>query len=363
MLQDFIDVHRTAIISRTREMVAARPWPLPSTPALEYGVHIFLTQVADTLRRDTSGLISEDVIGPSARRRGAELFEGGFTLSQVVHNYGDVCQAITALAVARHAPITTEEFHILNRCLDTAIAESVTEHGRIGSKIRVAEEVERLGVLAHEIRDLLNTGLMALDIVKRGTVPINGSTGAVLARSLAGIQHVVQATLTDVRLSANQQRREHVRIISFLDEIAVSARMNADHRGQHFAIDEVDPELTLDADPQLLGSAVRNLLNNASKFTPPGGRITLRAQRQDVCVRIEIADQCGGIPEQDDMFKPFSERRGRDKTGLGLGLAIARRAVRAHGGDISVRNLPREGCVFTIEIPLAAGPGGVQASS
>ncbi len=208
MLQDFLSVHRDAIIARTRKMVAARPWPPASTIELEYGVPLFLSQLSDTLRIEASGQAPPDLIGPAATRHGAELLGLGFSLSQVVHDYGDICQAVTALALEQRAPITTEEFHILNRCLDTAIAESVTEHGRISSESRRSEEVERLGHLAHEIRDMLSAALMALDIVKRGTVSINGSTGAVLSRSLIGIQNLVDTTLTDVRLSANQQRRE-----------------------------------------------------------------------------------------------------------------------------------------------------------
>ena len=70
---------------------------------------------------------------------------------------------------------------------------------------------------------------------------------------------------------------------------------------------------------------------------------------------IEVEDECGGIPEsKGDLFKAFGDRRGSDRTGLGLGLSIARKAVRAHGGDIRFRNLPGKGCVFMIELPLAA---------
>jgi len=355
VLQDFLSVHRDAIIARTRKMVAARPWPPASTIELEYGVPLFLSQLSDTLRIEASGQAPPDLIGPAATRHGAELLGLGFSLSQVVHDYGDICQAVTALALEQRAPITTEEFHILNRCLDTAIAESVTEHGRISSESRRSEEVERLGHLAHEIRDMLSAALMALDIVKRGTVSINGSTGAVLSRSLIGIQNLVDTTLTDVRLSANQQRRERVAITALLEEIAVAARLDADHRGQQFVIEAVDPDLVVDVDPQLLASAVKNLLNNASKFAPAGGRITLRALRHDSDLRIEIEDACGGIPGGSaDLFQPFGERRGKDQTGMGLGLAIARRAVRAHGGDVVVRDMPGQGCVFTIELPLAS---------
>jgi signal transduction histidine kinase len=69
---------------------------------------------------------------------------------------------------------------------------------------------------------------------------------------------------------------------------------------------------------------------------------------------VEIEDECGGIPERKgDLFQPFGNRRGRDRSGLGLGLSIARQAVRAHSGDIRVRNMPGKGCVFTIDVPLA----------
>ena len=99
-----------------------------------------------------------------------------------------------------------------------------------------------------------------------------------------------------------------------------------------------------------------NLLNNAFKFTPAGGRVVLRARSNDEArLLIEVEDECGGIPPTArDPFQSFGERRGGDRTGLGLGLSIARKAVRAHGGDIHIRNLPGKGCVFVIDIPLAA---------
>jgi len=82
----------------------------------------------------------------------------------------------------------------------------------------------------------------------------------------------------------------------------------------------------------------------------------LRARStEDQRLLIEVEDECGGIPASvGDPFQPFGERRGRDRTGLGLGLSIARKAVRAHGGDIHIRDAPGKGCVFTIDVPLAS---------
>jgi signal transduction histidine kinase len=79
-------------------------------------------------------------------------------------------------------------------------------------------------------------------------------------------------------------------------------------------------------------------------------------------VQIEVEDECGGIPDaKDDPFKAFAERRHKDRTGLGLGLSIARKAVRMHGGDIHYRNLPGKGCVFVIEVPFTAENASVAA--
>ena len=356
MLHEFITTYRQAIITRTREKLTDRPWPLVSTSELEHGVPLFLTQLSETLRWEmTPTPFLQGAIGDAAIQHGRELRALGFNISQVVHDYGDICQAITEVAVEQHVPITTEEFHTLNRCLDTAIAGAVTEHARMTADSRATEEIERSGHLAHEIRDLLNTAMLAFHTLKLGTVAVNGSTGTVLGRSLMALQHLVENTLSDVRMAANVQRTERLPIAVFLGEIATVAHLHADSRALQFALEPVDPEIAVDADPQLLASAIMNLLNNAFKFTPAGGRVVLRAVRDADQIRIEVQDQCGGMTEiKGDLFTPFGDRRNTDRSGLGLGLSIARKAVQGHGGDIRVTNVPGTGCVFTIEVPAAA---------
>jgi hypothetical protein len=204
MLYEFVTTYRDAIIAKTRVKVRTRPWPPASTSELENGLPIFLTQLAETLRWEhTDTPFSHRAIGDSATRHGRDLLGLGFTASQVVHDYGDICQAITELAVEQKAPITTEEFHILNRCLDTAIADAVTEHTRITADSRSTGELERMGQVTHEIRNMLSTALLAFDVVKRGTVGVNGNTGAVLGRSLTGLRDLVDSTLSDIRTAAS----------------------------------------------------------------------------------------------------------------------------------------------------------------
>ena len=355
MLYEFVTTYRDAIIAKTRIKVSTRPWPPASSAELENGLAMFLTQLAETLRLEDSDLpFSTDAIGQSATRHGRDLLGLGFTVSQVVHDYGDICQAITELAVEQNAPITTQEFHILNRCLDTAIADAVTEHARITAESRSTDELERMGQVTHEIRNMVNTAILAFEVVKRGTVGVNGNTGAVLGRSLTAVRDLVDSTLSDIRTAASHQRPERISVSEFLTDIGVAAALQAEYSGLRFTMERIDPDLCVKVDRQLLASAVTNLLSNAFKYTPGGGRVTLRARATDGRVLIEVEDECGGLPEgRTDLFKPFGERRGNNRTGLGLGLSIARKAVRAQGGEIEVHNMPGKGCTFVIQVPAA----------
>jgi signal transduction histidine kinase len=356
MLHEFLTLYRDAIIARTRERLVARPWPSATPAELEDGVPLFLTQLSETLRREATAFpFASGAIATAAARHGGELVALGFSLSQVVHDYGDICQVVTELALEHHAPITTEEFHTLNRCLDTAIAEAVTEHGRVTAERASTDELERSGQVAHEIRNMLNIANLAFAILKGGTVAVNGSTGAVLGRSLTDLTAFVNSALTDIRLNAQLQRREQMSVEVFVNDLAVNARLQAEYRGVEFGLEPGAPTLAVTADPQLLASAVTNLLNNAFRYTRPGSRVVLRVRTADTRLLIEVEDECGGLPDGcGDLFQPFGQRRGRDRTGLGLGLSIARKAVRAHGGDIATRNIPGHGCVFIIDLPLAS---------
>ncbi len=126
-------------------------------------------------------------------------------MSQVVHDYGDICQAITELAVEMHAPISNEDFGMLNRCLDDAIAGAVTEYGRAREQSTVDREAargsERLGFFAHELRNMVNTAIMAFEVLRTGNVGVAGSTGTVLHRSLIGLRALIGRSLAEVRLT------------------------------------------------------------------------------------------------------------------------------------------------------------------
>ena len=111
--------------------------------------------------------------------------------------------------------------------------------------------------------------------------------------------------------------------------------------------------MTVRGNRPMLHAALANLLQNAFKFTHPRTEITLQAFALDGEAHIEVHDHCGGLPHgtAETMFTPFTQRNA-DRTGLGLGLAIARHSVEADFGTLSVRDVPGTGCVFTIALPL-----------
>jgi signal transduction histidine kinase len=358
MLHEFIAVNREEIIRRCRAKVGTRSVPPPTDVEIDHGVPVFLDQLIDALRL---GLTSSPEIGRSAVKHGHDLLLQGFTVSQVVHDYGDVCQSITDLAVEKNAPISTDDFRTLNRCLDDAIAGAVTQFGREQNQSTLDGETargsERAGFLAHELRNVLNTAIMAFEVLKTRNVGVAGSTGSVLHRSLMGARALVGRSLAEVRLTQGIQNRDKFLVSEFIQELAPAATLEASAQGIGLTVIPVEEGVAIEADRQVLAAVVGNLLQNAFKFTRPRTTVTLRVGASAERVLIEIQDECGGLPagNVNELFRPF-EQRSADRTGVGLGLAFSRWGVEANNGRIYARDRPNKGCVFTLDLPRLPVP-------
>ena len=359
MLHEFITVNRSEIIRRCRLKVATRSVPPPTEAEIDHGVPLFLDQLVGALR--SGGMTMDPQIARSAVLHGHDLLLQGFTVSQVVHDYGDVCQSITELAMEVDAPISTDDFRTLNRCLDDAIAGAVTEFGRGRNQSTLdgeeARGTERLGFLAHELRNLLNTAVIAFEVLKTGNVGVAGSTGQVLNRSLVGARDLIGRSLAEVRLTQGIENRERIQMVDFIDGVVPAAALEADARGITLTVVPVEGGMTIEADQQILAAVVGNLLQNAFKFTRPRTTVTLRVGSSAERVLIEIEDECGGLPagNADDLFRPF-EQRSANRSGLGLGLAFSRWGVEANHGRLYARTIAGRGCIFTVDLPRCLMP-------
>jgi signal transduction histidine kinase len=371
MLHEFLTDHRDELIDRCRIKVAQRSAPKVTSAELTHGIPLFLDQLVRTLQVEQTGepMQSRKVSGPAgggtpvlsemgatAALHGRELMQHGFTVDQVVHDYGDLCQAITDLAFEREAALQIDEFRTLNRCLDNAIAEAVTEYAYQSSSAATSKGVqafnERLGFLAHELRDLVHTTTLAVTAIRSGNVGMTGATGAVLDRCLIGLRALADRSLAEVRVTAGMPlRHELISLAQLVDQIGGAAVLEADARKCRFTVSHVDERLAVDVDRDMLFAAVGNLLHNAFKFTQPHTEVTLNAYAAAHRVLIEVEDHCGGLPPgaTDQMFLPFTQS-GANRSGLGLGLTMCRRSVEANNGILRVRDVPGSGCVFTIDL-------------
>jgi signal transduction histidine kinase len=343
---------------------------------LTHGIPLFLDQLIKTLQveQTTDPMLSRKVSGPAgggavssemgtaAALHGRELLQLGFTVDQVVHDYGDLCQAITDLAFEVNARIEIDEFRTLNRCLDNGIADAVTEYSYQRSSVVANDGVqalsERLGSLAHELRNLIHTATLAFAAIKAGSVGVTGPTGAVLERSLIGLRSLVDRSVADVRAAAGlPPRHELISLAEFIDQIGTSASLEAHARECKFTVSVVDERLAVDVDRDMLLSALGNLLQNAFKFTAHGTEVSVHAYAVADRILIDVEDHCGGLPpgSAEQIFRPF-EQSGKDRSGLGLGLAICRRSIEANNGFVRVRDVPGSGCVFTIDLPRRVLP-------
>lgn len=300
--------------------------------------------------------------GGTAARHGKESLRLGYTISQVVHGYGAICQAITGHAHAKKFEINSFEFQELNRSLDVAIAEAVTEFSTLQLESVSRDEITRLGFLAHELRNALAAAMMAHELIRNGVVGSSSNTGRTLLRAHERMRDLIDRTLSEVRLQSEAVvSRKDLRVIDLVSEVEATAAPAAKAKSVNLHVG-VDPQIVIHADPHLVISALFNLVQNAIKFTPASGTVLLRGSLKGNNVHLEVEDECGGFATDaklEELFAPFTQNSA-DHTGLGLGLTISRRAAELNGGTVTARNLPGKGCVFSLELP--EGPSNTAVS-
>jgi signal transduction histidine kinase len=376
MLFQFLAHNADDLVVRCIAKVAKRPKRHATEQQLKNGIPMFLDQLTRTLEAEQtrgpdagvaiSGASGGDgatlsEMGVSAAAHGTELLALGYTVDQVVHDYGDLCQAITDLAVERDAPFSVDEFRTLNRCLDNAIADAVTEFSFQRDVSIAAQQSadlnEQFGFLIHELRNSLSVATMAVTAMETGMLAVTGATGAVLKRSHAAMGRLIATSLNEVRVKGAHDARRTFSLAAFIAEARESAQLGADMRGCNLSVPSIDPLLGIEGNRELLLAALANLLSNAFKFTHTHTEVTLHAYAVGDSVFIDVKDNCGGLASGDTerMFLPFTQH-GDDKSGLGLGLMIARQSVSANDGELSVENFPGVGCAFTIKMPRGVAP-------
>ena len=217
-----------------------------------------------------------------------------------------------------------------------------------------------LAVLAHELRNpvaALSGGLHLLgkDIDPERAKDIRGR----MDRMLDHLAHLIDDLLDVSRVSQGKISLKKARVeLGEVLQSAIEASQHTIAAAKHqFEVELSDAPIWLEADHTRLAQIVANLLNNAAKYTPPGGVVTLRAMAEGGMATITVSDTGVGIPEamQSRIFEIFAQvedHLGQSQGGLGIGLALVRQLVALHGGEVTVHSDGEgQGSTFTVRLP------------
>jgi signal transduction histidine kinase len=283
----------------------------------------------------------------------------GFTIEEVVRKYGILVDILLDELAATGGALDTREWQVAMHC----VVERIASDARRRNEELRRQTARHVAFIAHELRNSLGT--VGSAIVALRLVPTDESLHGVLDRNLRRLRELVDDVLTADRVASHVDlQRERLDLAALLCEAVEDARAAGESRTVKISL-EADTVLQVEADRRLLLS-IGNLLSNAVKFSHPGATVRVRARREVSATIVEVQDECGGLPDGniEILFEPLVQR-GEDRNGFGLGLAIVRQAMSAHGGRVSVRNEPGEGCTFVIALPAeddrgtpaADGPG------
>ncbi len=244
------------------------------------------------------------------------------------------------------------------------------------AELKAAEEALRdadrrkdefLATLAHELRNPVAAIDSAIEINKRSSpslTPDGDWAREVLERQVKQLARLIDDLLDVSRISRGKLhlRRERIDASTVIARAAGAVRRLIEQYRHELTIEPTDEPLPLDADPTRLEQILVNLLTNASKYTDPGGSITVKARREEGQVVIAVADNGLGLtPESHarlfELFTQFHTSPGRARGGLGIGLKLVQALTERHGGTVTAESAgPGCGSTFTVRLPLAVGP-------
>jgi signal transduction histidine kinase/DNA-binding response OmpR family regulator len=291
-------------------------------------------------------------------------------------------RTFAALALARGLP---GEAAVLGRGFgpaDVATAEnfasraaSALDNARLYEDVQQADRQknEFLSMLAHELRNPLAPIRNAVEVLRlRGGSNGNGSLAElewsrdVIGRQVRHLARLVDDLLDVSRITKGKIRLqlEPVPLQAVVTQAVEASRPEIDARGHHLDVSVPDEPLWVDGDPARLAQVLTNLLNNAAKYTEPGGHVWLSAARDNGSVVLRVRDTGVGIPPEMigavfDLFTQVDRSLDRSQGGLGIGLTLVKRLVELHGGEVSAHSAgPGRGSEFTVRLPARAGGCG-----
>lgn len=351
-LAEVIERRRDDIVSRFVERAhAAGASEALDRETIIDSLREYLTELASRVACEHAGEASATV-SALAIAHAAQRFDHGYDVGAIVREYAALRELLSDV-IEEEGDITFHEVRLLFKYLLESVSDSVVKYAALRDDELRRRTAEHIAFLAHELRNPLSSATMAAGLIReRGDVEDSRAFGA-LERGLRRAANLIDDALVDVRLrELTELQCSRIAMDQLLRDIASDSEIDAAAKNISLV---VEGEGAIVADRKALRSAISNLVRNAVKFSHAGGEVAVRARLGDGRIIIEVEDSCGGIQEQTlkKLFDPFVQA-GADRSGFGLGLAIAKQAVQAHGGDIRIHNVDRKGCVFVLDMPTDA---------
>ena len=317
----------------------------------------FFDEVLAALRTDEGSSAEAAATNGSAAsvEHGTQRLRVGFDLAEVIREYEILTECILDEVEAVGGSISTRAFRRVQALLNGGRAQAVVAYVDRRDAEMTQASSQHVAFIAHELRSPLMSAFLAVTALGKSERPEDQWALDILTRNLNALRDLIDQVLTADRLAGQiPLRPELFDLRALLEQVTADAQIAAQRRQVDIAL-AAPVALPFNGDQRLLRSAIGNVLGNAVKFTHEGSAISVRAQRHDGGITVEVEDGCGGLPQDNtqELFEPFVQR-GENRSGFGLGLAIVKQALEAHSGRVSVRNVPGKGCVFSLELPDSA---------
>jgi signal transduction histidine kinase len=359
-LANVLDAQRERITQRWADRLIATMLPRSlDREAVIDSVREYLAQLARRLRREEPAAADRPDADGVAVAHATQRFELGADIGALVREYGHLRDVLYEVIEEQAPPLTVGELGMLSKHLIDGIADAAAQYAAELQTALRKQASRHLGFLAHELRGDVSAVRLAASLLRRtDDAAIAQRALEKIDRGLLRLSQAIDDALVEVRLQAGVEIHPvPVAVEAMLRDLLEDVAIEAEAKGLVTRVAIEGGPLELCADPKLLRAAVANLVRNAVKFSRDGGRVDLAAKRNADHVVIEVQDACGGIDPARiaELFDPFVQL-GVDRSGFGLGLAIAKRAAHAHGGEVRVHDLPGRGCAFTIDLPATPVP-------
>ncbi|MGQ9424377.1 sensor histidine kinase [Gilvimarinus sp. F26214L] len=353
ILADLIEQNPDKLIARWKRTVAEQLGSELDELQLVDDLPPFLECLVTTLRSPAGEWPACDW----AQIHGRQRMQVGLDIAGLTEEMSLLQESVLGLAREQGVDPSSADIQQLMRVMGRGTALAVRSYFELWERKYTDEVAQHFAFVAHQIRNPLNSATLIAEIL--GMVPEEQREGQIarLRRSLTRLSKLVDDSLIDARLRGTPELDlQRVTVAELVEEAYNEVAFQADER-EVIVERNVEP-MEWEVDPKLMLSAMTNLFSTALKFSCRGGRIRVQAQQCNDEALFTVEDQCGGLPEDFQLFEPVRKKEYR--TGFGLGLSLVKQVVEAHHGTIDVHNNPGEGCSFLLNVPRQQGGGEVR---